>query len=244
MENDTVLIRNKRIFGGYVTVSGKIRINTALLKQKLILFKDFAITNDLREDLSRAAWSASLGIVFFVCLNGAPFAGFVRHLGVGDFMYGILMGLPVMSGLFQVMAAYVLEKTGARKKLFIIGGILQRLSIIPVVILPLIIPEELKGLTISFIVFFLLISAIGGAFNGVTSISWMAALVPLKIRGRFFSQRQMMFTLTGLIGGLLASFILDRIGGFAGFAVVFTLVVIFAVLVIVGYIRILDPPMV
>ena len=64
MENDTVLIRNKRIFGGYVTVSGKIRINTALLKQKLILFKDFAITNDLREDLSRAAWSASLGIVF------------------------------------------------------------------------------------------------------------------------------------------------------------------------------------
>lgn len=244
MENDTVLIRNKRIFGGYVTVSGKIRINTALLKQKLILFKDFAITNDLREDLSRAAWSASLGIVFFVCLNGAPFAGFVRHLGVGDFMYGILMGLPVMSGLFQVMAAYVLEKTGARKKLFIIGGILQRLSIIPVVILPLIIPEELKGLTISFIVFFLLISAIGGAFNGVTSISWMAALVPLKIRGRFFSQRQMMFTLTGLIGGLLASFILDHIGGFAGFAVVFTIVVIFAVLDIVGYIRIHDPPMV
>ena len=50
---------------------------------------------------------------------------------------------------------------------------------------PIIIPEELKGLTISFIVFFLLISAIGGAFNSVTSISWMAALVPLKIRGRF-----------------------------------------------------------
>jgi MFS family permease len=232
------------LFGGYEAVSKRMRLDLALMKQKFVLFRNLAIPNDLREDLSRIAWGVSLGFVFFVCLNGAPFAGFVRHLGVGDFMYGVLMGLPVMSGLFQMMAAYVLEKTGARKKLFMIGGVLQRLSIIPVVILPLIIPNELKGLTIGLIVFFLLVSAVGGAFNGVTFISWMAALVPLKVRGRFFSQRQMMFTFTGLIGGLLASYALDLIDGFVGFAVVFSIVTVFALLDIMCFIRVYDPPMV
>ncbi len=222
----------------------KLKHKILLLRQKILLFKNLAITDDLRLDLNRVVLGVSLGFVFFVCLNGAPFAGFVRHLGVSEFMYGILMGLPVMSGLFQMIAAYVLEKTGARKKLFMIGGVLQRLSIIPVVVLPLIIPEELKGLTIGLIVFFLLISAVGSAFNGVTFISWMAALVPLKIRGRFFSQRQMVFTFTGMIGGLLASYALDLIGGFAGFALVFSIVTIFALLDIACFIRVKDPPMV
>lgn len=214
------------------------------MKGRFLLFKELDITQELREDLNRIAWGVSLGIVFFVCLNGAPFAGFVRALGVSELMYGILMSLPVVSGVFQVLAAYVLESTGARKKLFLIGGMFQRLSIIPVVILPLIIPEELKGLTISLIVFFLLVSAVGGAFNGVTFISWMAALVPLKIRGRFFSQRQMMFTFTGMVGGVLASWALDRIGGFVGFAVVFSVVTVFAIMDILCFIRVYDPPMV
>jgi MFS family permease len=214
------------------------------VKGRFLLFKELDITQELREDLNRIAWGVSLGIVFFVCLNGAPFAGFVRALGVSELMYGILMSLPVVSGVFQVLAAYVLESTGARKKLFLIGGMFQRLSIIPVVLLPLVIPEELKGLTISLIVFFLLVSAVGGAFNGVTFISWMAALVPLKIRGRFFSQRQMMFTFTGMVGGVLASWALDRIGGFVGFAVVFSIVTIFAVMDILCFIRVYDPPMV
>jgi len=72
----------------------------------------------------------------------------------------------------------------------------------------------------------------------------MAALVPLKVRGRFFSQRQMMFTFTGLIGGLLASYALDLIDGFVGFAVVFSIVTVFALLDIMCFIRVYDPPMV
>jgi len=214
------------------------------VKDKFLLFKELDITQELREDLNTIVWAGSLGMVFFVCLNGAPFAGFVRALGVSELMYGILMSLPVVSGVFQVLAAYVLESTGARKWLFFVGGMFQRLSIIPVVLLPLIIPEELKGLTISLIVFFLLVSAVGSAFNGVTFMSWMAALIPLKIRGRFFSQRQMMFTFTSMLGGMLASWALDRTGGFVGFAVVFSIVTIFAIMDIVYFVRVYDPPMV
>jgi MFS family permease len=214
------------------------------VKRKFLLFNNLNISNELREDLNRVAWGVSIGFVFFVCLYGAPFAGFVRALGVGDFMYGVLMGLPVMSGLFQLLAAYVLERTGNRKKLFIIGGILQRVSIIPVVILPLIVPDQLKGAMIGLIVFFLLCSAIGGSFNTVTYMSWMAALVPLRIRGRFFSQRHMMFTFTGMIGGLLASFVLDRIDGFIGFTLVFCVVTVFALVDLACFIGVQDPPMI
>lgn len=52
-------------------------------------------------DLNRVILGSGLGMVFFSTLNGAPFSGFVRSLGVGDFLYGVLMAFPVMGGLFR-----------------------------------------------------------------------------------------------------------------------------------------------
>ncbi|MBE3101453.1 MAG: MFS transporter, partial [Firmicutes bacterium] len=111
-------------------------------------------------DLNRVVWGACFGLIFFSAFNGATFAGFVRSLGVGDFMYGVLMALPVMGGLFQVLAAYILERTGARKKIFLISGVLQRIVVIPMVLLPFIIPPEWKPLMIGLIMLLLVSSSI------------------------------------------------------------------------------------
>jgi len=213
------------------------------LINKFLLFKNFDITQELRMDLNRIVWGICFGQVYFVTLNGAPFAGFVKELGVGDFLYGVLTALPLIGGLFQVLAAFILESTRERKKLFLLSGIVQRVPIMIAILLPLIVPEEWKGPAIASIMFFLILASFGGAFNGVTFYSWMADLIPLKIRGRFFSQRQMVYTFTGLIGGLAMSYLLDKIGGLVGFAIVFVIAVIFGLLDILCFIWVKDPPM-
>lgn len=216
---------------------------SGLKLKKLLQFKHFPITDDLRLDLNRIVWGASLGLIFFQVLMGAPFAGFVRNLGVGDFMFGLLMALPVMGGLFQLLAAYWLECSGARKRTFLIAGVLQRFVIIPMVLLPYLLPNAHPALLIGLIMVLLAVSSVGGAFMNVAFFSWMAAIVPIGIRGRFFSQRQLFFTATGLIGGLLVSLLLDVVPGNAGFALVFTLATILALLDIACFLRVSDPPM-
>jgi len=209
---------------------------------KFLLFGNLAATKELRLDLNRIALGASLGFVFFVSLGGAPFAGFLRSLGVSDFMYSIMMAMPAMGGLFQIIASYFLERTGKVKKMFLISGIFQRLMIIPVVLLPLFVPKELETFMFAAMFLFLGIFALGGAFNGVSFFSWVALLIPIEIRGRFFGQRQMMLYFSGMFGGFLVSFLLDTIAGFAGFAVVFIFVSIMAILDIVCFIKVKEPP--
>jgi MFS family permease len=185
---------------------------------------------------------SELGFYFFVALGGAPFAGFLRKLGVNDLMYSVMMAMPAMGGVFQLFAAYFLERTGKTKKMFLISGIFQRLPIIPVVLLPLFVPEGMENIMFAAIFVFLGVSALGAAFNGVSFFSWMAALIPIDIRGRFFGQRQMMFYLSGMLGGFLVGFLLDTISGFIGFAVVFVLVTIMALLDIACFLKVKEPP--
>lgn len=212
------------------------------MNDRFLLFGNLPITKEFRMDLNRIVWGASLGFIFFVALGGAPFAGFLRELGVGDLLYSVLMALPAMGGIFQIFASYFLEKTGARKKIFLISGIFQRLTMIPIVLLPLFMPDSFKDSMLFAIVALLGISAFGAAFNGVSFFSWMAALIPIDFRGRFFGQRQMMLYMTGMLAGFLVSFLLDTIGGFVGFAVVFTFASIMAMLDIVCFLKVEDPP--
>jgi MFS family permease len=212
-------------------------------KDQFLLFKHFPVSRELMLDMNRIVLGASLGLIFFGAFNGAPFSGFIRSLGVNDFMYGVLMSLSVMGGLFQLLAAYVLERTGARKRLFLISGVVQRIVVIPMVILPYILPPEWKPLLIGLVMLLLASSAVGSSLNGVTFFSWMADVIPMQIRGKFFSIRQMFFTFSSMLGGLAVGYLLDLIGGRAGFLAVFVITSILGLLDIACFIKVADPPM-
>jgi len=212
------------------------------MDERFLLFGNLSITKEFRIDLNRIVWGSSLGFIFFVALGGAPFAGFLRELGVSDLMYSVMMAMPAMGGIFQLFASYFLERTGKIKKIFLISGIFQRSLIIPVVLLPLFVPKGMEHVMFAAMFFFLGISAFGAAFNGVSFFSWMAAFIPIDIRGRFFGQRQMILYLAGMLGGFLVSFLLDTIGGFTGFAVVFIMVTVMALLDIACFLKVKDPP--
>ncbi|ACK43035.1 MFS transporter [Dictyoglomus turgidum] len=201
----------------------------------------FVEDKELRKSLSLVILGVCFGIIFFNVTQGAPIAGFAKELGFGDLLYGVMLAMPVLGGAIQLFASYVLEKTRKRKLLFFLGGFIQRLPWLLVVILPFFVHD--KNVLFSSIVFLLSITAIGSAFINVSFMSWMGDLVPIEIRGRFFSHRSMLATFVSLISGLLIGAFLDRFSDLYGFAVVFIFAVILGIFDILCFIWVYDPPM-
>ncbi|MFN3698607.1 MAG: MFS transporter [Dictyoglomus sp.] len=211
------------------------------MRIKNLLDVSFVQDKELKKSLNLVILGVCFGIVFFNVTQGAPIAGFAKELGFGDLLYGIMLAMPVLGGAIQLFASYVLERTKKRKFLFFFGGIVQRLPWLIIVILPFFISN--KNLLFSSFVLLLSITAIGGAFINVSFMSWMGDLVPLEIRGRFFSHRSMLATFVSLASGLLIGIFLDRFSNLLGFAVVFSVAVILGVLDIMCFSWVYDPSM-
>jgi len=198
---------------------------------------------ELRLSLSLVIIGIAIGNGFFVVINGASFTGFTRELGAGDLLYGIIMAMPVIGGILQVFASYYLENTGKRKQLFLISGFIQRLLWIPVAIIPLIIPEKYNYIIIWSVTILITIASASGSINGLTFYPWLGDLVPLEMRGSFFSRRSAISTATGAVAGIAAGLFLDAVQGFRGYAVVFIVAALLGTVDILCFIWIKDPPM-
>lgn len=198
---------------------------------------------ELVKSLRLVILAYAFGVSFFVVQTGSPFTGFTRLLGAGDLIYGIIMAMPVVGGVMQVFASYFLENTGKRKAIFIGFASIQRLLWIPVAIIPLIIPPDYNVVRIWAVTVLITISSITGSMSSVAFMSWMGALVPPEIKGRFFSRRMAICTFIGALGGMGAGLLLDAVPGFNGFALLYVIAAILGTLDIVCFFWIKDPPM-
>lgn len=195
----------------------------------------------LREDLKFVTLGVCFGVVFVNVTTGAPVAGFARALGFGDFLYALLLALPVLGGAFQIFASLALERTGKRKLAFLFGGFANRLPWLFVALLPLWVANS-RNLLGPF-AGLLLCTALGGAFLAVSFMSWMADLVPLELRGRFFGHRSLLGTVASLVSGLCIGWFLDAFGGIVGFSLVLALAALLGICDILCFVPVQDPPM-
>jgi MFS family permease len=197
--------------------------------------------HELRLSLNRVILGVSFGIIFFTVVNGPPLTGFIRALKANDFIYSVIMALPMLSSVIQVLAAYLFENSGYRKLSFLVSGFM-RIIWIPIVFIPLIIPAKDYHTRIVLLTVLIAVYSIANSVTGVSFLSWMGDLVPSSIRGRFFSTRTMIFTMVGAVAGLLIGLFLDRLNDFVGFAILFSVAAIFGMIDIACFIWIKDPP--
>lgn len=202
---------------------------------------------ELRKSLNLIIIAITFGMAFFTVignpLGGPPFTGFIRALGAGDLVYGIIMAMPVAGGIIQVFASYFIESTGKRRALFLIFGFIHRLLWIPIAIIPLIVPMDHKNIIIWAITILITISTSANSITAVSFWSWMGSLVPVEIKGRFFSRRTMISTITTIVVGLAVGKFLDLFQGFNGFAIVFIAIALLGAVDILCFIWIKHPPM-
>lgn len=212
-------------------------------KPQLRLFDTTGLTQDVQSSLNIAIWAVTLSMVFTNITVGPAWTGYQRMLGADAFTLGVLSAIPVTASTLQIFASYILERWRARKTLFMVFGTLSRVSWVLIALIPVIIPGDMQSTRLLVLMVLLAVSAIGGAFINVSFFSLMGDLVPMRIRGRYFSARQAVALVAGIATGLCVSWIMDKAEGFTGYVIVLTVAGLFGVADIFCFLKVKWPIM-
>lgn len=134
--------------------------------------------------------------------------GFAMLLGASDISLGICAAIPPLASTAQLVAPWLGPKLRARKGAVALMSTIARCSWLAVAALPFVVARTDVALAL-----FLALWAIGCAllsFSGNLWISWMADLVPPRVRARYFSFRTNACNVAGILVGLGAGLVLDR----------------------------------
>lgn len=155
----------------------------------------------LRRSLKASTLDGVLAVIFNSVTGGVLLTKFLLEVGAGPLEIGLLSSIPMLLNLLQPLGAYIAERTTSRHNYCLQTFGPSRLIWL---ILALGIawvswsnanPHLLVGLTLG-IVFATNILAVLGSPSWV---SWMAVLVPHRLRGRYFGLRNSAGSLTNLL---------------------------------------------
>lgn len=198
---------------------------------------------ELRRSLNLIIVAITFGMAFFTVFNGPSLSAFARSLGAGDFVYSVITAMPVIGGMAQVLGSLMLQRSTRRKPLFVSFSLVYRLLMIPIALVPLLVPEAYQGARIWLIVIMLAIGSGCNAIGAITFSSWIGALIPPEIRGRYLSRRAKISTITSVIVAPLSGLFLDAVPGPTGYAILFVVCALLGAVDALMFIWILDPPM-
>jgi HEAT repeat protein/MFS family permease len=179
-------------------------------------------TRDRLSDL-KALKTANVDMAFataFATLVGGNFQqAFALSLGATPRMLALLAALPAVLGVMQVPGSMLGERVRSYKGFVAWGGLIWRLSWLPIVFAPLVFPH------LSLLIAAIVISGISIFLVQATYNAWLSFLVPDSHRGYYFSRRIGLATVTAAAVGFPASLFLDwmdRTGQFAlGLSILF-----------------------
>ncbi len=199
---------------------------------------------EVRRSLNLVILGITLGMAYFTVFNGPSFNAFIRTLGAGDFVYSMIIALPILGGVIQIFGSFLMEHTGRRKGIFLGFGYVHRLIMILVALIPVFIPEVYQDARITLIVICLLIGSCSNAMVGITFNSWMGSLIPTEIRGQYFSYRSMISTISAAVTTLAVGWFLDLVPGYTGYSIVFIIAALFGAADILCFVWVHEPPLV
>jgi MFS family permease len=162
--------------------------------------------DELRGALRRVTQAWFFGAAWMYIVTGAAMTQFAKLLGVPGFGFGIMAALPFAGALVQLPVSYFIERYGHRKIIFIGAGIVHRALWLVAAAIPWVLPARLYWPALIVAV---AISWVAGQMCGPSWVSWMADLVPARIRGRYFSRRTQWGQLVGIVVTLAVGYVLD-----------------------------------
>ena len=222
-------------------VSRRFRNLVARVKH-VELFDGRGLEPGLKDSLNWIIYAVMFGQIWGFITTGAAWTGYLREvLHADDFTLGLISAVPVAANSLQLLAAYVMQRWRNRRFLLMFSGIASRLFWIPIALVPYLLPGA-QGTQMMLVTCFIMMVAVGNSFLGLTFNSLMADIVPIRIRGRFFASRQAASLLTGLVGGLAASYLVDKMGT-PGYTVALIVASVFGVCDILCYFKVDFPPL-
>lgn len=181
----------------------------------------------------------------FANLTGSMFLpAFALILGASTLHIGILAAAPFFATLAQFFGAFLVEKYHRRKRTTVIFAFLSRAIWIFVILSSLLLAKENPATLLLLLILFVISHHILASITGVAWLSWMAALVPEEIRGRFFGMRNSILGAFNIVFTILAGRFLDwytraepRVSPTGGFELLFGFAVLCGMTSVVFLIR-------
>ncbi|MGB7084951.1 MAG: MFS transporter [Phormidesmis sp.] len=165
----------------------------------------------IRQSLKASALDGTFSSAFENIVKGVLIGNFLLGLGAGAFEIGLLTSIPMMAHLLQPLGAYFSEKVTSRHTYCLwIYGISRLLWLLPAAGIFLFSHDLLDAHWLTLLTMGVLtLSNILDSIGSASWVSWMAALVPATLRGRYFSLRRSLASLSALLtipaGGWLVS---------------------------------------
>ncbi|MDX2215814.1 MAG: MFS transporter [Oculatellaceae cyanobacterium bins.114] len=164
----------------------------------------------IRTSLRASTLDGVFATIFSNIAGGVLLSNFLVELDASPVEVGMLSSIPMVANLLQPLGAYFADRTTSRHWycLWIYGP--SRLLWLVLILAIWLIPhqftaEQLVKLTLAIV----LASHFLGALGSASWLSWLAALVPRRLRGRYFGIRNSAASLTNLISvplfGLIVS---------------------------------------
>lgn len=161
---------------------------------------------ELKSGLSYLTRDGVASQIMVTLTGGAFLIAFAVALGASNLVIGLLAAIVPLAQLIQLPSIFLVEKVRNRKVISLIAAGSSRL----VWLLIAFIPFFFLGKSAIFLLLILLLLA--SSFSAVAGCgwnSWMSDLVPMNIRGVFFSKRMRLSLAFSVIVSVCASFFLD-----------------------------------
>ena len=185
----------------------------------------------VRTSLRASSIDGSLSTVFSNITGGVLLSSFLIDLGASPFEIGMVASLPMIANLLQPLGALLSNRSHSRLDYGIWTFLPSRLLWL-ILLICIILREtntdfssnfskELIYLTLALVIISNILAAMGSA----SWMSWLAALVPAKLRGRYYSVRSIVSNVTGLLCLPIASFIIANWqgGSISGYGLVLSI---------------------
>ncbi|MGV0102720.1 MFS transporter [Nostoc sp. DSM 114160] len=187
----------------------------------------------IRTSLKASTADSVLASVYSLGTGGILLSNLLVELGASPVVFGMLSSIPMLVNLIQPLGAYLSERSTSRFQYSLrthgIGRLLWLILVIGIVSasLGVIDAHQLVILTLLIVLFSSLLGGLGTA----SWLSWVAMIVPRRLRGRYFGTRNSAASLTNLICVPMAGLVVSHWygGTLQGYGVVLLLSIVFGI---------------
>ncbi|MEH2459441.1 MFS transporter [Nostoc sp.] len=187
----------------------------------------------IRTSLKASTADAVLASVYSLGTGGILLSNFLVELGASPVVFGMLSSIPMLVNLIQPLGAYLSERSTSRFQYSLrthgIGRLLWLFLVIGIlgVSLGVINTDQLVILTLLIVLFSHLLGGLGTA----SWLSWVAMIVPRRLRGRYFGIRNSAGSLTNLVCVPMAGLAVSHWygGTLQGYGVVLLVSIVFGI---------------
>jgi len=160
--------------------------------------------HDIKKALKLSLVEGAGASVFLILIQGFVFTKIALEFGVDELLLGFLMGIQLLSQVFQVFVPAIINRLQKRKP-FVIFFIAISRAFWPLLLILSVVGWANQEIFITVIS----LSFIFGAFAGNAWTSWMRDLIPDNQMGSFFGLRNLINTVVSLVFTWLFSRILE-----------------------------------